>query len=126
MLHTAIYQRTGTTCIIHVHSPHSLLIAELFSQRDEFVFTGFEVQKGLGFSDMSQCCQVPIFENKTSLKSLSQDISTRIQPGQIGFLIGEHGLFAWGRTVAEAKRHVELLHHIFECELLKRKFQEGR
>ena len=32
-----------------------------------------------------------------------------------GFLIAGHGLYAWGRDVAEARRHVEGFDFLFEC-----------
>ncbi len=32
-----------------------------------------------------------------------------------GFLIAGHGLYAWGRDVAEARRHVEGFEFLCEC-----------
>ena len=32
-----------------------------------------------------------------------------------GFLIAGHGLYAWGRNIDEARRHVEGLEFLFEC-----------
>jgi methylthioribulose-1-phosphate dehydratase len=36
------------------------------------------------------------------------------QPDLHGFLIRGHGLYTWGRDVAEAKRHLEILEFLFE------------
>jgi methylthioribulose-1-phosphate dehydratase len=32
-----------------------------------------------------------------------------------GFLLREHGLYTWGATVQEAKRHVEILEFLLEA-----------
>ena len=31
-----------------------------------------------------------------------------------GFLLAGHGLYTWGKTIAEAKRHIEVLEFLFE------------
>ena len=38
-----------------------------------------------------------------------------------GFLIRRHGLYTWGRDLAEAKRHVEILEFLFEATGRSRK-----
>lgn len=125
ILHAAVYQKINASCVIHVHSPISICIAKFFLQQGEYSFNGFEIQKGLGFSDKLQSCRVPIFTSVMDLKSLSQKISSKIQSNQVAFLIEKHGLFAWGESVTAAKRHVELLHHMFEYELLEQKTGKG-
>jgi methylthioribulose-1-phosphate dehydratase len=32
-----------------------------------------------------------------------------------GFLIARHGLYTWGRDLAEARRHIEIYEFLFEC-----------
>ena len=38
-----------------------------------------------------------------------------------GYLIDGHGLYAWGRDMAEARRHLEAFEFLFHCELELRK-----
>jgi methylthioribulose-1-phosphate dehydratase len=40
-----------------------------------------------------------------------------------GYLIDGHGLYAWGRTMAEARRHLEAFEFLFHCELELRKLR---
>ena len=42
------------------------------------------------------------------------------QPKAHGFLIRRHGLYTWGRDLAEAKRQVEILEFLFEVMGRKR------
>ena len=39
----------------------------------------------------------------------------RPRRGVPGFLIRGHGLYAWGRDIAEARRHVEGLEFLLSC-----------
>jgi methylthioribulose-1-phosphate dehydratase len=38
----------------------------------------------------------------------------RESPGIHGFLLKEHGLYTWGESLQEAKRHVEILEFLME------------
>ena len=42
------------------------------------------------------------------------------QPAAHGFLIRRHGLYTWGRDLAEARRQVETLEFLFEVMGRKR------
>jgi|GEM_PF-6747725 len=38
-------------------------------------------------------------------------------PGVPGFLLAGHGLYGWGSSIAEAKRHIEVFEFLMECRL---------
>jgi methylthioribulose-1-phosphate dehydratase len=38
-----------------------------------------------------------------------------------GYLIEGHGLYAWGRDMAEARRHLDAFEFLINCELEMRK-----
>ena len=40
-----------------------------------------------------------------------------------GYLIDGHGLYAWGRDMAEARRHLEAFEFLLGCELELRKLK---
>jgi ribulose-5-phosphate 4-epimerase/fuculose-1-phosphate aldolase len=39
-----------------------------------------------------------------------------------GFLLSRHGLYTWGRDLAEARRHVEIFEFLFEAVARERMF----
>jgi methylthioribulose-1-phosphate dehydratase len=43
------------------------------------------------------------------------DWSDARRPPCHGFLLSRHGLYTWGRTLAEARRHIEIFEFLFEC-----------
>ena len=43
------------------------------------------------------------------------------QPNQWGYLIAGHGLYAWGRDISEARRHLDAFEFMLGCELEMRR-----
>ncbi len=116
LLHTMIARVTGASCILHTHTIWNTVVSsrELGS---ELELTGFEMLKGLqGVKTHEHVEKVPVFENSQDIPSLARRISARMkrQPDMHGFLLRGHGLYTWGSSVAEARRHVEIFEFLFE------------
>jgi len=67
---------------------------------------------------------VPIFANTQDMTELAAriradfgplDWSAPGRPPAHGFLLSRHGLYTWGRDLAEARRHIEIFEFLFEC-----------
>ena len=59
---------------------------------------------------------LPIFENSQDIAQLAQKVWARLQTDLAvhGFLLRRHGLYTWGKNLAEAKRHAEVLEFLLE------------
>jgi methylthioribulose-1-phosphate dehydratase len=59
---------------------------------------------------------LPILENTQDWAAAAPQVEATLtqQPTAHGFLIRRHGLYTWGRDLAEAKRQVETLEFLFE------------
>jgi methylthioribulose-1-phosphate dehydratase len=78
---------------------------------------GFEILKGLsGVTSHEHIETVPIIDNSQDHVAQSHVIeNVLLEAGDIhGILVRRHGLFAWGETVTEARRHVEVFEFLFE------------
>ena len=80
--------------------------------------------KGLeGIRTHDTAVNVPVFRNSQDMVELSDRIkdvlmapdesSSDFSPSH-GFLLSGHGLYTWGRTLAEARRHIEIFEFLFE------------
>ena len=63
---------------------------------------------------------VPDFPNTQDIAALAAQVIARLDASAspcFGYLIRRHGPCAWGRDLAEARRHIEALAFLFDCEL---------
>jgi methylthioribulose-1-phosphate dehydratase len=119
-LHTVIYRvRPETHAILHVHTIWNTLLSGRFADLGYVPVEGYELLKGLaGVTTHAHAEQVPILRNSQDYVYLSKELAevlTRF-PRAHGVLLSQHGLYTWGESVAEARRHVEALEFLFEVE----------
>ena len=60
---------------------------------------------------------LPILENDQDMARLRRAVAAvarATHPDAHGFLLRRHGLYTWGRDLAEAERHVEILEFLLE------------
>lgn len=110
--------------ILHTHSVWSTLLSREDLPRGSLRIEGFEMLKGLeGIGTHDTAEEVPIFANAQDMPALSERVRARFRaadwsnparPPFHGFLLSGHGLYTWGRDVAEARRHIEIHEFLFE------------
>ncbi|HYO53912.1 methylthioribulose 1-phosphate dehydratase [Archangium sp.] len=117
-LHLQLYRREPSLgAVLHTHSLPSTLLSRL--SPGGVVLEGYEVLKALPGVDTHEVhLEVPVFPNDQDMPRLAAHVEAymREHPGLHGYLIEGHGLYTWGHTVAEARRHVEAFEFLFECE----------
>ena len=110
--------------ILHTHSVWSTILSRADLARGSLRIEGFEMLKGLeGIGTHDTCEEVPIFANSQDMVELSSRIRERFaqadwsdprRPPLHGLLLSGHGLYTWGRDLAEARRHIEIHEFLFE------------
>ena len=113
LLHSAIYKHTGAKAVFHVHTANSTLL----SMQNEIEFSGLEMLKALGFKTHDVKINIPIIENNQDMKYLFEIAPSYINEEIPGLLLKGHGIYAWGKTVQEAKRHIETFEFLFEYRM---------
>ncbi len=128
LLHIVAAEYTGADSILHTHSVWGTILSDHFFEQGGLWIEGFEMLKGLeGVTTHEHREWVPIFDNTQNIPDLATKVSSVFEnpESQIhGYLIRSHGLYTWGRTVDEARRHIEIFEFLFEC--LGRKLQMGK
>lgn len=118
LLHTMLYEQAGVNAILHTHSVANTVYSWIHREEKAVKITGFELLKGLqGITTHEAEVWIPIFENAQDIATLSVEVKARLAayPQTPGFLLSGHGLYAWGSSIAEAKRHIETFEFLFEC-----------
>jgi len=119
-LHTLMYNLYPQVgAVLHTHSVNSTVLSRI-ERSAGLVLQGYEMQKSLaGQRSHLDKVIIPIFDNSQDIPALAAEIAQWAQshPLHYGFLIRGHGLTCWGKNVAEARRHLEGLEFLFQCEL---------
>lgn len=126
LLHARIVPATGAGSVLHVHSVSNTLLGEHFADRGGFTLRGYEMLKGLeGITTHEAEVFVPVLRNSQDMPALAGEVDRLLaeRPGLHGFLLAGHGLYAWGASLRQAQRHVEIFEFLFECAARRTRFE---
>jgi methylthioribulose-1-phosphate dehydratase len=121
-LHLAIARARGAGAVLHTHSIWSTILSDAATE-DGLALEGYEMLKGLdGVGTHEHREWLPILDNTQDWAAAVPQVEAILaeQPKAHGFLIRRHGLYTWGRDLAEAQRQVEILEFLFEVMGRKR------
>lgn len=120
-LHTVLYEVFPEVgAVLHTHSVKATVLSRLLAAGEPLVLEGYELQKAFsGVDSHESVLSVPVFDNTQDIDALARDTKAwfSAHPDQPGYLIRGHGLYTWGKTMADCLRHVEAFEFLFECEL---------
>lgn len=122
LLHLEIVRRTGAGAVLHTHSQAATLLSRRALQVAEGMDTdaavrmeGLEMLKGLaGLRSHESSIAIPVLANDQDLRRLSLAASPHLAEAPHGLLIAGHGLYAWGKDLFCARRHLEILEFLLE------------
>jgi methylthioribulose-1-phosphate dehydratase len=116
-LHCAILESVSAGAVFHTHSVWATVLSTTHASKNGLYIEGYEMLKGLhGVDSHTHREWLPIIENSQDIPALSDIVRQLLaeKPKSHGFLIRGHGLYTWGKTIQEAKRHVEILEFLLE------------
>ncbi|OLC85831.1 MAG: methylthioribulose 1-phosphate dehydratase [Gemmatimonadetes bacterium] len=122
VLHLAIVRSRGAGAVLHTHSTWSTILSDEGAD-GTLMIEGYEMLKGLdGVRTHEHRERLPVIPNTQDWAAAVPEVESVLQKHSAahGFLIRRHGLYTWGRDLAEAKRHVEILEFLFEAMGRKR------
>lgn len=120
LLHTQLYKRFPEIgCVLHTHSHNQTVASRLFSGMGHVHLEGYELLKAFaGTTTHDVEIDVPVFPNTQDMHTLAAQVDALLDRQPMwGYLIDGHGLYAWGRDMAEARRHLEAFEFLLGCEL---------
>jgi methylthioribulose-1-phosphate dehydratase len=121
-LHLLVARVRIAGAVLHTHSVWSTILSEA-APEDGLAIEGYEMLKGLAGVGTHQHREwLPVIENTQDWDRAAPSVERVLtqHPAAHGFLIRGHGLYTWGRDLAEAKRQVETLEFLLEVMGRKR------
>ncbi|MGE5945846.1 MAG: methylthioribulose 1-phosphate dehydratase [Betaproteobacteria bacterium] len=124
-LHTQIYRHwPEVNAVLHTHSRVQSVASRLFAADGVIRLQGWELQKAItGYHTHESVLEIPVFPNTQRMPELVARVDSWLDAGKPlhAYLIDGHGIYTWGRDMAETRRHLEALEFLLGCELdLKR------
>jgi methylthioribulose-1-phosphate dehydratase len=117
LLHATIVRLRGAGAVLHTHSVASTVLSDLHTSEKGLALTGFEMLKGLeGVRTHDHTEWIPILGNDQDIPRLAVAVEAALDefPYAHAFLLQRHGLYTWGDSLAQARRHIEILEFLLE------------
>ena len=124
LLHTQLYKRfTDVGCVLHTHSLNQTVASRLYAARGAIRLESYELLKAFsGNTTHETVLELPVLPNSQDMPELARQVDALLDAGPLwGYLIEGHGLYAWGRDMPEARRHLEAFEFLLACELEMRR-----
>ena len=117
LLHITIVKERRAGAVLHTHSIWNTILSDLYASDGGLTIAGYEMLKGLeGVRTHEHSEWLPIIDNSQDMPALAELVGQTLKetPAAHGFLLRRHGLYSWGDTLAQAKRHIEILEFLLE------------
>ncbi|TXK65699.1 methylthioribulose 1-phosphate dehydratase [Alkalisalibacterium limincola] len=120
LLHTQLYRRyPDIGCVLHTHSHNQTVASRLWAGQGHVHLAGYELLKAFrGNATHEMAVELPVLPNNQDMPALAAQVEHLLDRGPMwGYLIDGHGLYAWGRDMDEARRHLDAFEFLLACEL---------
>lgn len=120
LLHTSLYAKNPNIgAVLHTHSLNSTLLT-LLTENSSWKLAGYELLKAFqGISTHESSIELPIFANTQDIARLADEVIEYLNKKIPcwGYLIRGHGVYTWGKDMAETLIHLEAIEYLIQCEL---------
>jgi methylthioribulose-1-phosphate dehydratase len=106
-LHARIAAVTGAEAVVHVHALAAVLAGHWFP--GGVPLRDLEMLKGIGRSAHDETVVVPVVPNSQDMDEVAGAWQPQWDGRTPGFVVARHGMYAWGRDLAQARHHTEIL-----------------
>jgi methylthioribulose-1-phosphate dehydratase len=117
LLHLELVRSAGASAVMHTHSVWTTVLSDYHHANGGLHIEGYEMLKGLeGIQTHEHRVWLPIIENSQDMTALAAQARVLLSrsPEIHGLLVRRHGMYTWGKDLATAARHVEILEFLME------------
>jgi methylthioribulose-1-phosphate dehydratase len=106
-LHARIAALTGADAVVHVHAMAAVLAGHWYP--DGVPLRDLEMLKGIGRSAHDETVVIPVVPNSQDMAEIAGAFEPQWDGKTPAFVVARHGMYAWGRDLAQARHHTEIL-----------------
>ncbi len=121
----ATHHRPSAETALHTHTPTQTIAGLLYAPEGRVRLEGYELFKALrGHTTHEKTFDLPVVPNSQDMDELTASVDAVLtEPNTWGYLIAGHGLYAWGKDISEARRHLDAFEFMLGCELEMRRLR---
>ncbi|MGD8193283.1 methylthioribulose 1-phosphate dehydratase [Herbiconiux sp. P18] len=123
-LHARVAAVTGAGACIHVHALAAVRAGHRWP--DGVELNDLEMLKGIGHSAHGERVVIPVVQNHQDMRVLGADFERVYLPAteQVAevpaLIVADHGIYAWGADLRQARWHLELTEALLQIALATR------
>jgi methylthioribulose-1-phosphate dehydratase len=114
-LHARVAALTGAGAVVHVHTVAAVVAGRRWPRGVELA--GLEMLKGIGLPATGEPVTVPVIANSQDMGELGIRLTAAWQPRVPAVVVADHGLYAWGEGLMQARHHTEIVQWLLEAAL---------
>src|SRR5688572_2516787 len=118
LLHLEVIRSIGAGAVMHTHSVWTTVLSDYHHADGGFHIEGYEMLKGLeGVQTHEHREWIPVLDNNQDMSILAAQAKELFAAHSNihGLLVRRHGMYTWGKDLATAARHVEILEFLMEA-----------
>lgn len=121
-LHLSLYRRFPEVgAVLHSHSPQAVALSRVLGT--DWAIRGHELVKAFpGVLTHAAEIVLPVVDNSQDMREIEAATAPHLarEAPPPAYLIRGHGLYGWGRDIAEAERVIEAAEWLAACEVAER------
>lgn len=116
-LHAYRLRKAGA--VIHSHDITCVMAIAISENPNEFRIRRQEMIKGIAGYSYTDELVIPVIDNTSLEYELADSLEAAIRayPKACAVLVRDHGIYVWGDSWEQAKRHSECLHYLFQLAI---------
>lgn len=116
-LHFMLINEAKARSILHTHSVKATVLSHYYATSGGITLGGLEMLKGLrGITSHETEISIPVVANDQDIERLSMSSRQLIPKAPFSLLVEGHGLYTWGASLSEAKRHTEIVEFLLDVK----------
>lgn len=127
MLHLSLYRRFPEAgAVLHSHSPQAVALSRVLP--GDWTIAGHELTKAFpGIATHAGEVIIPVVDNSQDMRDIEAATAPYLAAAAPppAYLIRGHGLYGWGRDMAEAERVIEAAEWLAACEIAERSMRRA-
>ena len=124
-IHVMLYQESADIgAVLHTHSLAATVVS--MAHETSIPLSKYEMLKGIrGFKSHDATYKLAVFPNAQDMGVLAKEVRAHLksEPQTFAFALAGHGLYAWGASMREARRHIEAVEFLLSCELERGRYR---